>query len=126
MPAMSPLPVSAAGRCVGPVAGSPRTALRRSATDARVPTISSGTNTAKAARTSTETVTRAQLVSGSSHRRSPPLVITSRAVAQRSNQAAPARTTRGPPPSTDGMRYDSAPVRRCSRNPTTHTAASSG
>ncbi len=63
-----------------------------------------GMKAANAARTSTETVTLTQPLSGATQATSPPLMTTSRTVANRSNSAAPARTTRGPPPSTDGSR----------------------
>jgi hypothetical protein len=103
-PATRPSPVKALRRSARSAAGSPAAARRRSATDARMPRTMIGMKAANAARTSTETVTLTQPLSGATQATSPPLMTTSRTVANRSNSAAPARTTRGPPPSTDGSR----------------------
>jgi hypothetical protein len=82
-PATTPLPVSAFGRSTG-AAGSPAAARRRSATEARMPRIMSGRNSASAASTAVDTVTFAQLGRGSSQSSRPPLMTTRRPAAQRS------------------------------------------
>ena len=103
-PATSPSPVKALRRSFSSGAGSPAAALRRSATEARIPRTISGRNAARATSTSSETVTFTHPGNGATQASSPPLMTTSRTVAKRSNSAAPARTTRGPPPMTDGSR----------------------
>ncbi len=54
---------------------------------------------------------------------SPRLTTVTRQRAARSSHADAARTTDGPPPSTDGMRWDSAPKSSCAAKPTATTAA---
>ena len=102
-PAINPVPVKAPGRSAFS-AGSPASARRFSSTEARMPAVMSGRNEAMASSTSEDTVTRTQLGDGNNQSSKPALMTTMRAVAKRSNHAAPARTTRGPPPTTDGSR----------------------
>ena len=96
---------------------------RRARTDARIPRIMIGRNADAATRASSDPVTFTQLGVGANHRIRPPLIATSRKPPPALNQRCPARTTLGPPPSTDGSRYDNAPVSNCTPNPDASAAA---
>ncbi len=82
-----------------------------------------GRNADAATRASSDPVTFTQLGVGANQSRSPPLIATSRKPPPALNQRCPARTALGPPPSTDGSRYDSAPVSSCTPNPDASAAA---
>ena len=95
----------------------------RAATAARIDRSRSGRKATRAPSTSTETATRTTLGTGSRQTSSPRLTTVTRQSAPRSSQAEAARTTDGPPPSTDGMRWESAPKSSWAAKPTATTAA---
>ncbi len=77
---------------------------RRAATAARIARSSRGRNATRAPSTSTDTATRTVLGEGSRQTSRPRLTTVTRHSDPRSSHAWAARTTDGPPPSTDGMR----------------------
>jgi hypothetical protein len=116
------------GSGAGGAGGTPSDSLRassslRAAMLAFSPSTISGRKLAAAPSASSEPVTFTQLGVGSSHSSRPPLIAINRNDPALLNHCWPARTTLGPPPSTDGSRYDSAPVSTWTPKPAPSTVA---
>ncbi len=96
----------------------------RARCEARTASPSSGRKAARATSTRPETATRTMLGTGSTATSSPALTNASRRPAPRSSASVAARVACGPPPSTTGTRYDSAPSSTWAAKPTASGATS--
>ena len=85
--------------------------------DARIARNARGRKPASPIRTRTEHSTRARLGTGSTQSSRPPLTSVIRNAPARSSSVFATRTAAGPPPSTTGIRYDSAPSSTWAPNP---------